>query len=110
MADSVTGNARPNAAVIPNRENAFRRESSSCSIFSVMDQAFLGLKANSPSNLIRYPPPLWRHWTVVHSIARYLDVSLSNRLDVRYWPLADISLCTAHVRFEGESGHGLLSL
>ena len=28
--------------------------------------------------------------------------------DVRYWPLADISICGAHVRFQGQSGHGLL--
>jgi hypothetical protein len=25
---------------------------------------------------------------------------------VRYWPKADMSWCTAHVRFRGESGHG----
>ena len=24
---------------------------------------------------------------------------------VRYWPLADIASCTAHVRFRGQSGH-----
>ena len=29
-------------------------------------------------------------------------------LDVRYWHLADITLCTAHVCFWGESGHALL--
>jgi hypothetical protein len=27
--------------------------------------------------------------------------------DVRYWPKADIASCTAHVRFRGQSGHGL---
>jgi hypothetical protein len=27
---------------------------------------------------------------------------------VRYWPIADIASCTAHVRFRGESGHDLL--
>src|SRR5262245_37356265 len=27
---------------------------------------------------------------------------------VRYWPLADISLCAAHVRFQGQSRHDLL--
>ena len=25
--------------------------------------------------------------------------------DVRYWPIADILSCTAHVRFRGQSGH-----
>jgi hypothetical protein len=28
--------------------------------------------------------------------------------EVRYWPKADIGYCTAHVRFRGQSGHGLL--
>jgi hypothetical protein len=28
--------------------------------------------------------------------------------DVRYWPKADMSYCTAHVRFWGHSGHGRL--
>ena len=28
--------------------------------------------------------------------------------DVRYWHLADIPSCTAHVRFRGQSGHDLL--
>ena len=27
-------------------------------------------------------------------------------LYVRYWPKADIPICTAHVRFRGQSGHG----
>jgi hypothetical protein len=27
---------------------------------------------------------------------------------VRYWPKADIGYCTAHVRFWGSSGHGVL--
>jgi hypothetical protein len=29
------------------------------------------------------------------------------RHNVRYWPKADMSLCTAYVRFQGESRHGL---
>jgi len=28
--------------------------------------------------------------------------------DVRLWPKAEMSLCTAHVRFWGQSGHGFL--
>jgi hypothetical protein len=32
-------------------------------------------------------------------------LSRRNRLDVRYWPLADIASCVAHVRFRGQSGH-----
>jgi len=28
--------------------------------------------------------------------------------DVRYWPKADIPVCTAHVRFRGEGGHELV--
>ena len=28
--------------------------------------------------------------------------------DVRYWPKADIPVCTARVRFRGESGHELV--
>jgi hypothetical protein len=27
---------------------------------------------------------------------------------VRFWPKADIPSCTAHVRFQGQSGHGLM--
>jgi hypothetical protein len=27
--------------------------------------------------------------------------------DVRFWPKADISQCTAHVRFRGQSRHDL---
>jgi hypothetical protein len=27
-------------------------------------------------------------------------------LHVRYWPKTDMSLCTAHIRFWGQSGHG----
>ena len=34
---------------------------------------------------------------------------LELKRNVRYWPKADISYCTAHVRFRGLSGHGLLS-
>jgi hypothetical protein len=30
------------------------------------------------------------------------------RANVRFWPLADIPSCTAHVCFRGQSGHGLL--
>ena len=33
---------------------------------------------------------------------------LSERGDVRLWHLADIPSCTAHVRFWGQSGHGVL--
>jgi hypothetical protein len=25
--------------------------------------------------------------------------------DIRYWPIADVGYCTAHVRFQGQSGH-----
>ena len=28
--------------------------------------------------------------------------------DVRYWHLADMPFCAAHVRFSGQSGHGVL--
>ena len=29
-------------------------------------------------------------------------------IDVRYWHLADMPSCTAHVRFWGKSGHDVL--
>ena len=32
----------------------------------------------------------------------------ANCLDVRYWHLADIPSCTAHVRYWGQSGHSVL--
>jgi hypothetical protein len=31
--------------------------------------------------------------------------SAANSSDVRFWPRADIPSCTAHVRFQGQSGH-----
>jgi hypothetical protein len=30
------------------------------------------------------------------------------RLNVRYWPKADMAACSAHVRFRGQSGHDLV--
>ena len=30
--------------------------------------------------------------------------------DVRFWPLADIASCIAHVRFEGQSRHDLVRM
>jgi hypothetical protein len=32
------------------------------------------------------------------------------RRNVRYWPLADIASCTAHVRFRGTSRHDHLRM
>ena len=36
-----------------------------------------------------------------------LDLPVAAK-NVRYWHLADIASCTAHVRFRGQSGHAFL--
>ena len=37
-----------------------------------------------------------------------LDFGVRCMRDVRYWPLADIDECAAHVRFWGQSRHAFL--
>ena len=80
----MTGNARPNAAVIPNRENALRRESNSCSNFSVIGPSLSWRERQQPVQLDQTSCVVLAPLDRGPSIARYLILFLSMFASMRY--------------------------